>query len=52
MSMSLQLQITREPRMRFHILLLGFGQKLDWEVGFQPNLGWELGFGTPLHNPA
>ncbi len=37
--------------MGFHIVLLRFGQKLDWEVGFQPKLGWELGFGTPPSRP-
>ncbi len=37
--------------MGFHILLLGFGPKLDWEMGFQSKLGWEQGFGSPLHDP-
>ncbi len=51
MDMSLQVQMTSELKMGFHILLLGFGQKLGWEVAFQPTLCWEMGFGTPLHDP-
>ena len=33
--------------MGFHILLPGFGAKLDWELGFQSKLGWELGIWYP-----
>ncbi len=51
MHISLQMQRTIELRVGFHILLLGFRQKLDWEMGFQSNLDWELGFDTPLHDP-
>ena len=38
--------------MGFHILLLGFGPKLEWEMGFQSKLGWEMGFGTPSRPPG
>ena len=38
MDMSLQVQMTSELKMGFHILLLGIGQKLGWEVAFQPTL--------------
>jgi hypothetical protein len=34
MHISLQLQKASELSMGFHILLLGFGPKLDWEVEF------------------
>ena len=51
MDMSLQVQMTSELKMGFHILLLGFGQKLGWQVAFQPTLCWEMGFGTPPSRP-